>query len=121
MKKLNLFLASATMMAAAFVANVADAHAKLQSAMPAASSTVASPKSIMLHFNEKLAPKLSGFDVTMADGMKVDVAPAVDSSGMMLTAPVKGKLMAGTYKVSWHAVTTDDGHRVTGEYSFTVK
>ncbi|ESQ84180.1 hypothetical protein AEAC466_10570 [Asticcacaulis sp. AC466] len=121
MKKLNLFLASATLMAAAFVANVADAHAKLQSAMPAASSTVASPKSIMLHFNEKLAPKLSGFDVTMADGMKVDVAPAVDSSGMMLTAPVKGKLMAGTYKVSWHAVTTDDGHRVTGEYSFTVK
>ena len=121
MKKLNLFLASATLMAAAFVANVADAHAKLQSAMPAASSTVASPKSIMLHFNEKLAPKLSGFDVTMADGMKVDVAPVVDSSGMMLTAPVKGKLMAGTYKVSWHAVTTDDGHRVTGEYSFTVK
>ncbi|MDI7776550.1 copper homeostasis periplasmic binding protein CopC [Asticcacaulis sp. EMRT-3] len=121
MKKLNLFLASATLMAAALVATVADAHAKLQSAMPAASSTVASPTSIMLHFNEKLAPKLSGFDVTMGDGMKVDVTPAVDSSGMMLTAPVKGKLMAGTYKVSWHAVTTDDGHRTTGEFTFSVK
>jgi methionine-rich copper-binding protein CopC len=53
--------------------------------------------------------------------MKVDITPVVDSSGMMLTAPVKTKLMAGTYKVTWHAVTTDDGHRTTGEYTFTVK
>lgn len=121
MKKLNLFLASAAMLTAALVANVADAHAKLQSAMPAANATVASPTSIMLHFSEKLAPKLSGFDVSMGDGMKVDVATIVDSSGMMLTAPVKDKLMAGTYKVSWHAVTTDDGHRTEGTYSFTVK
>lgn len=35
MKKLNLFLASASMIAAAPVANVADAHARLQSAVPA--------------------------------------------------------------------------------------
>jgi methionine-rich copper-binding protein CopC len=121
MKKLNLFFASATLIATALVANIADAHAKLQSAMPAANSAAASPTSIMLHFNEKLAPKLSGFEVNMADGMKVDITPVVDSSGMMLTAPVKTKLMAGTYKVTWHAVTTDDGHRTTGEYTFTVK
>lgn len=121
MKKLNLFFAAAAVLTAALVANIADAHAKLQAAMPAVNATVPSPKTIMLHFNEKLAPKLSGFEVTMADGMKIDVTPAVDSSGLMLTAPVKTTLMAGTYKVTWHAVTTDDGHRVTGEYTFTVK
>jgi len=121
MKKLNLFLATAAMMTAALVANVADAHARLQSAMPTVNAIVPSPKTIMLHFNEKLAPKMSGFEVTMADGMKVDVAPAVDSSGLMLTAPVKTTLMAGTYTVTWHAVTTDDGHRTTGEFSFTVR
>lgn len=121
MKTLNLFIASMTMMTAALVANVADAHAKLQSAVPTAGSTVASPTSIILDFSEKLAPKLSSFDVSMSDGMKVDVTPAVAPSGMMLTAPVKTRLMAGTYKVNWHAVATDDGHRTTGTYSFTVK
>lgn len=121
MKNLNHFFATAAICASALIANVADAHAKLQHAAPEAGSTVASPSTIMLHFNEKLAPKLSGFDVSMSDGMKVDVTPAVDSSGFMLTAPVKGKLMAGTYKVTWHAVTTDDGHRTEGNYTFTVK
>lgn len=75
----------------------------------------------MLHFSERLAPKLSGFDVTMGDSMKVAVKPAVAPNGMMLTAPVKAKLMAGTYTVSWHAVATDDGHRTNGTYSFSVK
>ncbi len=121
MKKFHLFLGAAAMSAAALVANIADAHAKLLNATPAALSMSASPKSIKLHFNEKLAPKLSGFDVSMSDGMKITVAPKVDPSGRYLTAPVKGKLMAGTYKVNWHAVTTDDGHRTTGVFTFTVK
>ena len=57
----------------------------------------------------------------MGDSMKVAVKPAVAPNGMMLTAPVKAKLMAGTYTVSWHAVATDDGHRTNGTYSFSVK
>lgn len=121
MKKFNLLLAAATMSAAALIATVADAHAKLQGATPAMQSKSASPSSIKLHFNEKLAPKLSGFDLSMSDGMKIAVAAKVDPSGRYLTAPIKTKLMPGTYKVAWHAVTTDDGHRTTGTYTFTVK
>jgi methionine-rich copper-binding protein CopC len=121
MKKFNLLLASVTLIGATFVANGANAHAKLQSAVPAAGSTVDSPSSIMLHFSEKVAPKLSGFDVSMGGSMKVDVAPVADSSGTMLTTPVKGKLMAGTYTVNWHAVASDDGHRTSGQYTFVVK
>lgn len=121
MKKFNLFLAAAAMSATALIATVADAHARLQGAAPAAQSKSTSPTLIKLHFSEKLASKLSGFDLSMTDGMKVPVASKVDASGRYLTAPVKTKLMPGTYKVAWHAVATDDGHRTTGVYAFTVK
>ncbi|GGZ31186.1 copper homeostasis periplasmic binding protein CopC [Asticcacaulis endophyticus] len=120
MKKLMNLIAAATLMIAATVSTQALAHAKLQTAMPAAGSTGPSPKTIMLHFNEKMAAKLSSFDITTADGAKIDVTPTVDSSGMMMTAKPKAPLAPGLYKVNWHAVTSD-GHRVTGEFTFTVK
>lgn len=116
MKKL-LF---AGLMASALFTTSAFAHAKLEMAMPAAGSTGPSPKSIMLHFNEKLEPKLSGFDITGPDGAKVDVKAQIDKTAIMMNGVVSGRLKPGTYKVNWHAVTSD-GHRVTGDYSFTVK
>lgn len=110
----------AGLMASALFATSALAHAKLEMAMPAVGSTGPSPKTIMLHFNEKMEAKLSGFEVTGPDGAKVDVKGQVDKSGGMMNGTVSGKLKPGTYKVNWHAVTSD-GHRVTGEYTFTVK
>jgi methionine-rich copper-binding protein CopC len=36
---------------------------------------------------------------------------------VMLQAPLK----PGAYKVEWHAVASDDGHKTTGVLPFTVK
>jgi methionine-rich copper-binding protein CopC len=34
--------------------------------------------------------------------------------------PITGILAAGTYQVSWHALS-NDGHKTKGTYSFVVK
>jgi copper resistance protein C len=120
MNNLKLLTLAAILLTGGLANSAAFAHAKMAMAMPAANSIAPSPKSIMVHFNEKVTPKLSGFEVTGPDGKKLDLAPQVDTSGLMLTAKVSKPLAPGVHKVSWHAVTSD-GHRMTGEYTFTVK
>ena len=34
---------------------------------------------------------------------------------------MKEPLKAGAYKVEWHAVASDDGHRTTGSLAFNAK
>ncbi|MGN6424427.1 MAG: copper homeostasis periplasmic binding protein CopC [Asticcacaulis sp.] len=106
--------------AATFTASGAFAHARLISAMPTDGSTGASPSMIMLTFNEKLTPKLSGFEVAGADGKALDLKIMTAGGGKAMHAMPTHKLTAGAYKVTWHAVS-DDGHRTEGATSFTVK
>lgn len=120
MNFIKCFALSVALLAGTLAATPVLAHAKMQMAMPAANSVVASPKSIMVHFNEKVTAKLSGFEVTGPDGKPLALDPQVDKSGLMLTAKVDKPLAPGLYKVKWHAVA-GDGHRMTGDYSFTVK
>lgn len=120
MKLIKSFALSVAFLAGTFSATAVLAHAKMQMAMPAANSVGASPKSIMVHFNEKVTAKLSGFEVIGPDGKTLPLAPQVDKSGLMLTAKVDKPLAPGVYKVKWHAVAAD-GHRMTGDYSFTIK
>jgi copper resistance protein C len=120
MKTIKTLALSVALLAGLLPASGVLAHAKMQMAMPAANSAGASPKSIMVHFNDKITSKLSGFEVTGPDGKAVALDPQVDKSGLMLTAKVSKPLAPGLYKVAWHAVTSD-GHRMTGNYSFTVK
>lgn len=110
----------AAAIAAPFAASGAFAHARLISATPADGSTGASPAMIMLTFNEKLVPKLSGFEVVGADGKTLDLPVMTAGGGKMLHAMPRQALPAGTYKVTWRAVS-DDGHRTEGAVSFTVK
>jgi methionine-rich copper-binding protein CopC len=99
----------------------AQAHAKLVTADPAANATVAAPKMIQLQFNEELAKKLSSITLTDTDGKPVAIMSmqAKDAKSLMIMA--NSSLVPGLYTVSWIAVTTDDGHKTTGSYSFTVK
>jgi copper resistance protein C len=120
MKNLKLLTLAAVLLCGGLANSAAFAHVKMAMAMPAANSVVSSPKSIMVHFNEKVTPKLSSFEVTGPDGKMLDLAPQVDASGLMLTVKVNKPLAPGVHKVSWHAVTSD-GHRMTGEYTFSVK
>jgi len=102
-------------------AGQASAHAKLVSSDPADKATVAAPKAIRLTFNEKLAPAFSGFELAMADGMKAQVRTTVSADRKTITGAPKGQLMAGAYKLTWRAAAANDGHRMEGAITFTVK
>lgn len=107
--------------AALLFASQAAAHAKLVSSMPAANAVTAPPKAVSLTFNEKVAPAFSGFDLTMVEhNMKIPVKTSVSKDGKTITGAPQGGMMAGTYKVNWHAASAD-GHRMTGEVTFKVK
>jgi copper resistance protein C len=99
----------------------AQAHAKLVTAEPAANATVAAPKTIQLQFNEELAKKLSGIKLTDTDGKSVATMSMAAKDDKSLMIMPNASLVPGLYTVSWTAVTTDDGHKTTGSYSFTVK
>jgi copper resistance protein C len=103
-------------------AGEAQAHAHLAKAVPAANATVAAPATIQLQFNEKLAPKFSGVQLMRNDtGANVEVVSAVaPKDGKSLQARPKAPLKPGEYMVMWFAVGPD-GHRMTGDYNFTVK
>lgn len=120
MKNFVRSLAAAAVMATAFATTGALAHAHLLKSLPAEGAVTGSPQMIMLTFSEKLADKLSGFEVVKADGSKVDVQVATADGGKVLHAMPAKPLAPSVYKVNWVAVT-DDGHRMTGTVTFTVK
>ena len=97
------------------------AHAALVQSDPAAGSTVPAPKVIKLTFSEKLAPAFSGFELSMGEGMSMNVATKVSDDGKSLIGTPSGGFMSGAYKLSWHAVAADDGHRTEGTLTFKVK
>lgn len=125
MRRMTLFVAAAALLT---YAGAAQAHAKLTASNPAANATVVSPAHITLGFSEKLVEKFSGADLAMIDmpGMKMNASMkmtvkttlAADGKTMMLM-PAK-RLTPGTYKLDYHAVTSDT-HRINGSYSFKVK
>lgn len=101
-----------------FAASQADAHAHLVKADPVANATVASPQTITLQFSEKLEPKFSGFELMKSDGGGVAITSSV--SDKTITGGVKTRLAPGIYMVMWHVVSSD-GHRMEGNFTFTVK
>lgn len=114
-----LALAAAAALLAA--ASGAQAHAHLVSATPAADADVAAPKSLRLTFSEKLEPKFSSVDLMKADGKPVAVKPSVAAKDRKtITAALVAPLAPGSYMVMWHVVSAD-GHRMKGDYSFTVR
>ena len=106
---------------ALFAATQASAHAALVKSDPAANATVGAPKSITLTFDEELTPAFSGFDVMMGGAMKMPIKTTVSKDHKTITGVLTGPVMAGAYKIAWHAAAADDGHRSTGVLAFTVK
>lgn len=109
--------------AALLLAGSAFAHAHLVTSTPAANATVAAPTTISLTFNEKLTPAFSNFELSMPamNGMKVTVKTTVSKDHLTIVGTPKGKLMPGAYLITWHAASTDDGHKMDGTIPFTVK
>lgn len=104
------------------LAGQAFAHAHLKSSVPADKSTVAAaPTELDLNFTEGLKLKFSGVTVTGPDKAAVKTGDAMLMQGdTVLMVPISETLAAGTYTVEWHVLSTD-GHKTTGNYTFTVK
>lgn len=109
--------------------SAAFAHAKLVSATPAAEAKVSAVESLTLTFSEALVEKLSGVEIVMTGmpgmanhaPMKVSgFTSKLGADGKTLTLTLPRALPAGSYDVTWHAVTADT-HRIEGSYSFSVK
>ena len=103
------------------VAAEASAHAKLVKSDPAANGEAKDKKTIELTFSEEISGKLSGAVVKDSAGKTVASTAMADQKGKGLMVMMKDPLAAGDYKLTWHAVASDDGHRTTGTLAFNAK
>jgi methionine-rich copper-binding protein CopC len=118
----KLAAVSAILFTTFFIAqSPAFAHAHPKVMEPAADSVVPAPTKITVTFSEAVEPKFSSLTLTDETGKPVgketSKGVASDAKTMMLTPPI---LTPGGYLVHWVSVATD-GHRMEGEYKFTVK
>jgi copper resistance protein C len=107
--------------AAMLWSGLASAHAGLVSAEPAPNATVGAPMNIHLQFNEEIVAKFSSFRLTDTDGNAVPMMSMKARDAKSLDAMPTSKLAPGLYTITWTAVSTDDGHKTTGTFSFTVQ
>ena len=102
--------------AQALVAAPASAHDELVSTDPAAGSTVATvPSVVVLTFAEPPLTLGMGVDVTGPGGTVSSGAPTL--SGSVIRQGIQPGAAAGSYTVRWR-VTADDGHPVSGSFTF---
>ena len=114
--------AIAVLLGATCFASTAFAHARLEASDPKAGSVLAAaPKTVRLTFNEALEPSFSKIAVVDAANAAVAVSHVdVDKSNPKVMTATLPPLPAGQYRVQWSAVT-GDGHKVKGEFGFSVK
>jgi methionine-rich copper-binding protein CopC len=96
----------------------ANAHAFLDHADPRVGSVVATaPRQLTLWFTQNLEPAFTTVTVTDSSGQRVD-AGKPNISGPIMRVPLQG-IKAGTYRVSWHALSVDT-HKTEGSFTFRV-
>lgn len=105
-------------------APLALAHPSLVKATPAADASVAPANRIELTFSERVMPRATGIELSMAHGRTLMAMPAlsqqVSDDGHRLVVSFAKPLPAGDYRLQWRAVG-QDSHPVTGDYRFSVK
>ena len=121
MKKSQLIVALALLVAGPAFMGSAAAHPKLQGSFPPEGGSVdVSPTELQLSFNEGVMPKLSRVDLKDAGGKAVAIgAVASGTSKKQLVIALPTKLPVGNYTVNWRVVS-EDTHSVEGNYSFKV-
>ena len=127
MQKFRSLIAS-VLVAGVVIATPALAHPRLEAAQPADNAVISSTNRISFTFSEVLVPAVSGMDVPMTGmpgmpnhSMKMTgYKTSVSEDGKTLVATFGRPLMAGTYSVQWHVVSSDT-HRINGTLAFTVR
>ena len=116
-KVLGLALAAGAMLAAGPVL----AHARLISSTPSAKSTIGSPRTLSVTFDDSLVRPFSKLDLVMlGHNMKVPVSIRFTQQNKTIVAVPQKALMKGSYVLNWTAATPD-GHRMTGMVPFQVR
>jgi methionine-rich copper-binding protein CopC len=112
-------MAGALLLSPLLVATPAWAHNALAGSTPAAGSTLTTmPTSVTLNFEEP--PLSSGMAVVVTAPDKSLVSPASPVlTGSDVVTPLAPLTASGTYSVAWRVVA-DDGHPVTGTFTFTL-
>jgi methionine-rich copper-binding protein CopC len=112
-------MAGALLLSPLLVATPASAHNALAGSTPAAGSTLTTaPTSVTLHFEEP--PLSSGMAVAVTAPDQSLVSPGSPVlTGSDVVASLAPLTASGTYSVAWRVVA-DDGHPVTGTFTFTV-
>ncbi|MET0383157.1 MAG: copper resistance CopC family protein [Burkholderiaceae bacterium] len=113
-----------SVLAAAAVAAspLAFAHPALVESWPAKGEVLdATPIEIRLTFNAQVQPRLSSIKLVSATGKRFDCdrphADKANPRSIEATAPF---LRSGLYRAHWTAAG-GDGHRLRGEFSFSIK
>jgi methionine-rich copper-binding protein CopC len=104
------------------LSGLAEAHAVLKKASPAAGSILKqAPAEVRLQFNEKIEPRFSQIDVATSKGRRIATGPLTvdpqDRSQILVSLPA---LDPGRYKVKWRILSVDS-HKVQGEFTFEIK
>ena len=122
MKKIT----SALMTLALFLFGIqnANAHAQLSSSVPTKNQTVkVLPSLVWLEFDGDLLSfgdkQIHRLTVTNAKKVRVDIGDPI-VGGARISTKLKSSLPSGKYLVSYRIVS-EDGHPVSGSYSFTYK
>lgn len=100
----------------------ASAHTHLEKSDPADKAALATaPQSVQLWFSEKVAAEWSKIVVTDSAGQRVDQekVAADEAAPEHIRVDLK-PLTPGTYQVNWNVIS-GDGHRVKGNFSFSVQ
>jgi methionine-rich copper-binding protein CopC len=93
-------------------------HASLVSIVPANGAQLATgPTQIQLTFDDTVAQQFARVRLTRDDAVVETAPPTV--AGTVVTAAVTEQAGPGAYRIAWQ-VTSDDGHPISGEASFTV-
>ena len=115
---MRAFLTVLVLLLLPFGAPAARAHAFLDHANPLVGSTVASaPHEVVLTFTQSLEPAFSTVTVTDPGGADAGQGKAQVSGNTMRIGLKAGG--TGTYKVHWHALSTDT-HSTEGTFTFHV-
>ena len=96
-------------------------HFALASSTPEAEVTIEELQAIQLTFTQ--VPKEEGRLIRLANpqGEQVKLGAVQMDAERVMSAPVEAEgLVNGTYTVNWRGAG-DDGHFITGEYTFTLQ
>jgi methionine-rich copper-binding protein CopC len=115
-------LSIAVVLASAFAANAALAHAFLDRAVPSVGGTVSgSPREIRLYFTQGVVTAFSHVHVVSEAGAVVPAGRLINdpSNQQIVIVHLGHALTPGTYSVSWQVVSVDT-HTTQGTFSFTL-